>query len=183
MHETSLNQTIQDYLTGKEIELTSFEDIRQALAKMLVEEKGYPRENIKAKQKLSLSLENDKSFEILIDFIIYDPQKKPLMLLAFCPGEVASFVRQYIAVARLYDPFIPLVLVTDTKEAYLIQSADKKILQKGYYAIPTYSELADLAQKAPSFKLDAKKQKAETCLAHAYFALTAGCCNSGQCSK
>ncbi|WP_456325637.1 type I restriction enzyme HsdR N-terminal domain-containing protein [Desulfonauticus submarinus] len=183
MHEVSVNQTIKDYLTGKEIELTTFEDIRQALAKMLVEEKGYPKKYIVPKEQIELILE-DEIFPITLDFVVYDEQKNPLLLLAFCFGEIASFVRQYIAVARLHVPFIPLILLTDTKDAYLIQSGDKKVLQRGYFGIPTYQELKELAKKAPSFSLDEKKKKAETCLAHAYFALSGPCCSAtGTCDK
>ena len=102
MHEVSLQQTINDYITSEEIELSTYEDIRQALARILVEEKGYPKENIFPKVELDLDI-NQKPFTVSLDFIIKD-QGKPVLLLAFCAGEVSSYVRQYIAAARLFDP-------------------------------------------------------------------------------
>lgn len=176
MHEVSLNQVIKDYLTGKDIELTTYEDLRQSLAKMLVEEKGYPKERIFPKVKLSLALP-DCAYDVVLDFVVFDAAKKPLLLLAFCAGEVASFIRQYVAAARLFTPPIPLILVTDTKEAYLVQSSDKKVLSKGYFALPTYTELEKLAREAPLPKLTDKQKQKETCIAHAYFALSDSCCS------
>ena len=40
MHEVSLGQSIQDYLTGENLDMTTYEDLRQGLARLLVEEKG-----------------------------------------------------------------------------------------------------------------------------------------------
>ncbi len=42
MHEVSLGQSIRDYLTGEQVDATTYEDLRQALARLLVEERGYP---------------------------------------------------------------------------------------------------------------------------------------------
>ncbi|KUJ96547.1 MAG: hypothetical protein PWR24_653 [Desulfonauticus sp.] len=176
MHEISLNQVITDYLTGKEIELTTYEDLRQSLAKILVEEKGYPKKQIKPKVKLKIQLK-DCSYDIVLDFVVFNEENQPMLLLAFCAGEVASFVRQYVAAARLFTPPIPLVLVTDTKEAYLVQAKDKKVLEKGYFAIPTYEELKVLVQKAPLPNLEAVQREKESCVAHAYFALSDSCCS------
>ena len=49
MHEESLGNVIRDYLTGEELVETSYEEFRQALARMLVEEKGYPKDRLTPK--------------------------------------------------------------------------------------------------------------------------------------
>jgi hypothetical protein len=179
MHEVSLQQTINDYLTGEEIELTTYEDIRQALAKILVQEKGYPRENIfpKVELKLDIAEPGKKTFTITLDFIVKD-QEKPVMLLAFCAGEVSSYVRQYISVARLFEPPIPLVLVTDTNDARLVRTSDKKVLAQGFHSIPTWSELRKLCSNLPEIPpLAQEKKQKETRLAYAFFSLTEGNCS------
>lgn len=43
MHEVSLGATLRDYLTGQDVDHTTYEDLRQALARLLVEELGHPR--------------------------------------------------------------------------------------------------------------------------------------------
>jgi len=176
MHEVSLEQTIYDYITGKKIDLTTYEDIRQALAKILVEEKGYPKENIFPKVELNLDIAQ-KSYTITLDFIIKD-QGKPVLLLAFCPGEVSSYVRQYISAARLFDPPIPLIIVTDSKDARLVRSYDKKIIEQGFNSIPSWNELRALSSNVPEPELTPEKKLKEARLAYAYFSLTDGCCSS-----
>ena len=42
MHEVSLGATLRDYLTGQDVDHTTYEDLRQALARLLVEELGHP---------------------------------------------------------------------------------------------------------------------------------------------
>ena len=49
MHEVSLNRLITDYISGREIMDTTYEDLRQALARMLVEDKFYPRSSVRPK--------------------------------------------------------------------------------------------------------------------------------------
>jgi hypothetical protein len=176
MHEVSLQQTINDYITGEEIELSTYEDIRQALAKILVEEKGYPKENIFPKVELNLDI-NQKPFTVSLDFIIKD-QGKPVLLLAFCAGEVSSYVRQYISAARLFDPPIPLVVVTDSKDARLVRTSDKKIVAQGFNSIPRWNELRQLLSEIPEPTLTPEKKQKEARLAYAFFSLTDGCCTS-----
>lgn len=53
MHETSLGSVLRDYLTGESIDETTYEEFRQALARLLVEEKGYPRERLRPKVPLN----------------------------------------------------------------------------------------------------------------------------------
>jgi len=182
MHETSLGQTITDYLTGQQIENTTFEDIRQTLAQIMVEEKGYPKDKIQPKKTISIPT-TDGNLTITLDFVIYDDQNNPILLLTFVPGEVVSFIRQYIAAARLHQPVIPLVVITDTQNACLVQTADKKIIERGYFALPNYKELKQLAANAPVCKLNDKIKKAEICIANAYFSLSGPCTNSNQCTK
>lgn len=49
MHEVSLNRVITDYISGQEIMDTTYEDLRQALARMLVEDRKYPKAVIRPK--------------------------------------------------------------------------------------------------------------------------------------
>lgn len=70
MHETSLGNVIRDYLTGETITETTFEEFRQALARMLVEEKGYPRENIAAKTEVAFPVAG-QDYARMVDFAVY----------------------------------------------------------------------------------------------------------------
>ena len=177
MHEVSLNQVIQDYLTGEDIELTTYEDIRQALARILVEEKGYPPSNIKSKFPLDLNLK-DKHYTIVLDFVVYY-QGDPVFILAFCPGAIATYVTQYICAARIFpDKPVPYVLVTDSKDATLMETSTKKELCRGYTCIPHWHELVKMAENTQPFEISAERIQKDRRVAHAMFALSDGCCTT-----
>ncbi len=175
MHEVSLNQVITDYLSGEQIELTTYEDIRQAIARMLVEEKKYPVENIKSKYIIELDLEKDK-YTIQIDFVIYH-LGKPVLILAFCPGAVSTYITQYICLARIFPGSpVPYVIVTDSKDAALMDVKNKKEICRGYHCFPGWEELKTMAENAETFTIPEQRVEKEKRVAHAMFALSDGCC-------
>lgn len=177
MHEISLNQVITDYLTGKEIELTTYEDLRQALAKLMVEEKGYPREAIVSKYRLDLDI-GDKDYFIIVDFIVYY-NGKPVLVLGFCPGAVSTFITQYVSLARILpEGPAPYILVTDCNDAALVKTMDKKELCRGYHCIPTWEKLIELSDQAGETSFSADRIKKEQRVAYAMFALSDSCCSS-----
>lgn len=179
MHEVSLNQVITDYLTGKEIELTTYEDLRQALAKLMVEEKGYPIEAIVSKYRLDLDVGGKKYF-IIVDFLVYY-NGQPVMVLGFCPGAVSTFITQYVSLGRILpEGPAPYVVVTDSKDAALVRTMDKKELCRGYHCIPTWEKLIELSKQAPDTSFSTDRIKKEQRVAYAMFALSDSCCAS-QC--
>ncbi|MFW5731313.1 MAG: type I restriction enzyme HsdR N-terminal domain-containing protein [Desulfonatronovibrionaceae bacterium] len=177
MHEVSLNQVITDYITGKEIEMTTYEDLRQAIARLLVEEKGYPARSIIPKYPLELDL-GDKKYSISIDFVIFK-DRLPVLITAFCPGAVSTYITQYIALARLFpETSVPYVVVTDSKDAVLMETATRKEICRGYHCIPDWEELSRLAAQAPAPVLSRTRLEKEKRIAYAMFALSDGCCTS-----
>ena len=177
MHEISLNQVISDYLTGEDIELTTYEDIRQALARILVEEKGYPPESIVPKYRLSLDL-GDKHYDIVIDFVVYI-DKKPAFILGFCPGAVSTFITQYVCVARLFPGGpVPYAAITDFRDVALMRVQDKSELCRGYHCIPDWTGLKKMFSDFQGFTLSSERLNKEKRIAYAMFALSDGSCSS-----
>ena len=177
MHEVNLNQVITDYITGKEIQLTTYEDIRQALARLLVEEKGYPVENIFPKYEMNLDL-GDSEYQIIIDFVVFI-QDNPALILGFCPGAVSTFITQYVSVARLFPTGpVPFVLITDSKDAALMRVRDRTELCRGYQCIPSWQELGRMYQNSRELSFSKERLEKEKRIAHAMFALSDSCCTS-----
>jgi hypothetical protein len=180
MHETSLNQTIIDYITGDEIQDTTFEDLRQAIARILVKQRGYPRERLRTKEVLSYDIDG-RRFEKVLDLVAFDPRGKPLLLIMFCPGGLVSYIRQYVAAARLFAPGpIPFLVVTDSKEAKLVRCADEKILNEGFHAFPTWEELLGLGKTHAVEALDPDRMLKEQRILYAMNDLSGPCCK-GEC--
>ena len=115
MHEVKLGFKIKDYLSGKEIDATTYEDLRQNIVQMMVEEKGYPKENIRAKVLIAFEI-NGKKFSRTIDFAIYF-KEFPILIVMFCAGEIETYVRESLALARLIENGpASFALVTDTQK-------------------------------------------------------------------
>jgi hypothetical protein len=181
MHEVSLNRVITDYLTGQEITETTYEDLRQALAKLLVEDRKYPRENIRSKYILEYAI-NGELHSVTLDLAIFSPEGDPLLALVFCPGEVGTFVRESVAAARIHlsSPF-PLVIVTDSMDLQLVETRTAEVIGTGFNAVPRWDDLPALAQSHPCPMPGEDRLDKERRILAAYDGLGGPCCG-GECS-
>lgn len=176
MHEVSLNRTIKDYITGQEIEDTTYEDLRQALAKTLVEDKKYPKTAIHPKYILDLVVHGQKE-EAIIDLAVFSPDEQPLLALFFCPGAVGTFVRQSLAAARIHQPQpFALVAITDSQEIQVLATAKGELLGTGFHALPLWTNLETLAAQYPVASLDPERLEKEQRILMAYASLGGPCC-------
>ena len=175
MHEESLGTVIRDYLTGEELVETSYEEFRQALARLLVEEKGYPKERLTPKVGVCFPVDG-RDYTRMIDLLVRDPTGRPLLFVVFCSGEPGSYVRESLAAARVFqEGGVPLVLVTDTREAILLAAATGREIGRGLRAIPDWAGL--LAAEAPGPDLPPEALERERRILYAYSEfLENGCC-------
>lgn len=182
MHETSLGGTLRDYLSGDEIDETTFEEFRQLLAKLLVEEKGYPKEQIKAKVPIKYCIEGEE-FERPIDYVVYDEQGKPIFIIIFCAGEVGSFERETACAGRLIEGGpVPFALVTDTMDATLLEVATGDTVARSMDAVPDWNRLLKMVAEAKVKPLDEKQREMTTRVFHTYCGFIYGTCCSESCS-
>ncbi|MCL2463189.1 MAG: type I restriction enzyme HsdR N-terminal domain-containing protein [Defluviitaleaceae bacterium] len=180
MHEESLGTVIRDYLTGEELVETSYEQFRQALARMLAEEHGYPKEKLVPKVGVCIPVDG-RQYTRMVDLVALGPDGTPLLLIIFSSGEPGSYLRESLAAARLYVPPVPLTLVTDTKTAYLAATSSGEVLGSGMRAIPHYSELPGLARTHPALALSAAHADRERRILYAYSEMLSGGCCQGAC--
>jgi len=182
MHDISLGQSIRDYLTGEEVELTTYEDLRQGLARLLVEEKGYPRERLKPRCAVSLPIEG-REYVRIVDLAAFDETGKPLLLVLFCSGDPSTYQRECLAAARLFpEGPAALSIVTDTHEAVLLESARGTQLGAGMGAVPDWERLKDLAARHPAAALDAEHRDKEQRILYAYSESLYTCCSHATCA-
>ncbi len=182
MHETSLGGTLRDYLSGEEIEETTYEEFRQALARLLVEEKGYPRDRLRAKAELAYQVDGE-SFSRLVDLVACDPEDRPALLVVFSAGDVGSYERETVAAARLFPGGpVPLALVTDTMQASLLDTATGQTLATGMAAVPAWDELLARTRDVPRNPLTPLQRDRLTRIFHAYCGFLFGACCSESCT-
>lgn len=181
MHEVSLNRLITDYISGEEIMDTTYEDLRQALARMLVEDKKYPRVSVRPKYTLEYEVDGEMQ-QAVIDIAVFSEEGSPLLALFFCPGEIGTFIRESVAAARVHQPApFPLVAVTDSMDLVLVAAADEQEIGQGFYALPLWSALHERANEYAFESLAPDRLNRERRILYAYGGLGGPCCG-GECS-
>ena len=182
MHESSLGGTLRDYLTGEEIDETTFEEFRQLLARLLVEELGYPRERIKAKVPLKYAVEGEE-FERPLDYVVYDEKGRPIFIILFCAGDVGSFERETVCAGRLIEGGpVPFALITDTMEAALLDVCSGDVVARGMKAVPDWGRLKAMVAEAVIKPLTNEQREKQTRVFHTYCGFIYGTCCSESCS-
>ncbi|QGY41656.1 type I restriction endonuclease subunit R [Pseudodesulfovibrio cashew] len=182
MHEASLGGTLRDYLTGEEIDETTFEEFRQALARLLVEEKGYPKAQLKAKVPLTYCVEGEE-FERPLDLVVYDEDGRPMLVVVFCAGDVGSFERETVCAGRLIEGGpVAYALVTDTMDASLLDVRTGEVVARSMNAVPDYARLAEMVASAEIKPLTDEQREKQTRVFHTYCGFIYGTCCSESCS-
>lgn len=182
MHDISLGHTIEDYLTGEAVEATTYEDIRQALARLLVEERGWPAERLTPRYPVRATI-SEQQYTRVVDLAGFDEAGRPLILVLFAPGDVTTYERESLAAARLVENGpAPLVAVTDSRDAVLLATADGQRLEQGMHALPSPERAKELAAAHPVEPLDATRQCMESRILYAYSESLYDCCGGAACA-
>jgi len=181
MHEVSLGGMLTDYLTGQTIEETTYEEFRQALAKFLVVEKGYPRQGLKAKVPLIFQIDGQDTGRH-IDLVASDDAGRPIVLVIFCAGDVGSFERETVSCARLFPGGpVPIAIATDSIGASVLDTRTGDCTATGVRAIPTWEQALATNAKNPRTPLTDERRRKEERILHAYNGFLYGTCCSESC--
>ncbi len=181
MHETSLGGTIRDYLTGEDVPETTYEEVRQALARMLVQEHGYPKDRLASKVGVYVTVDNEPYCRVA-DLVLYNAEREPLLVMLFCSGDPGTYDRETVAAARLIEGGpAPLAIATDTRDAVLLDVRSGNILARGMDAIPHYRDLETLTKDRVTVPLEGKRRQAEERILYAYSEFLTSCCEGTCC--
>jgi len=185
MHEISLGGCISDYLTGEDVPRTTYEEVRQALARMLAEELGYPRERLRSKVGVRFTLDGDlagQEYCRVVDLAACDETGAPLLAVIFCSGMPGTYDRETVAAARLMPGGpAPLAVATDTKDAVLLSVADGEVLRRGMRALPRWEEVPGLAEGRRMAPLTGERLARERRILYAYSEFLTSCCEGTCC--
>ncbi len=178
MHEVKLGFKIKDYLSGSEIDATTYEDLRQDIVQMMVEKKGYPKDKIRSKVGIEFEIDNKKFFRT-IDFVVYF-KDLPVLVVIFCAGEIETYVRETLALARLIQGGpARFALVTDTQNFILCRAQDGEIIsQRPYESFPSWQELLKLLEKTPLFSIEKQRKQKEERILYAMSQISCECRDS-----
>lgn len=180
MHEVSLGGMLTDYLSGESIAETTYEEFRQALARLLVEDKGFPKESLRAKVPLVFQIDGEDTGRV-VDLVAYN-DGAPVLLLIFCAGDVGSFERETVSCARLFPGGpVPLAIATDSIGASVLDTATGQCLSTGARSIPTWAEVLAKSAATPRVPLTEERRRKEERILHAYNGFLYGTCCSESC--
>ncbi|MDR3631562.1 MAG: type I restriction enzyme HsdR N-terminal domain-containing protein [Desulfocapsaceae bacterium] len=128
--------TLADYLTGEELTDTDDERLRQTIYRMMVEIKGYDKNELIPRAYID-TLFSRCFVRSTIDLTV-TIQSLSFMIIRYGPGSLVSRERSALAAARVLhrEYRIPLAVVTNGREAELLDTATGKILGNGLSSIP-----------------------------------------------
>lgn len=161
--------TLSDYLTGEELTDTDDERIRQDLAKLMVEEKGYDREQLQTRLKIETLFA--KCFVTSTIELTVSLRQKQFMIIRYGPGSLVSRERAAIAAARVINAeyCIPLAVVTNGRDAELLDTRTGKILGYGVNSIPDRDTACEMLPKLEFLPpLDPERRERELRILNAF---------------
>ena len=132
--------TLLDYLTGEELTDTDDERIRQQISRMMIEELGYDKEDLEP--RLTIETLFTRHFVISTIDLTVTLQGKQTMIIRYGPGSLVSRERSALAAARVLNNAyrIPLAVVTNGRDATLLDTVTGKLIKTSMTAIPDKNE-------------------------------------------
>jgi hypothetical protein len=158
---------LEDFLTGKTVKDTHDERLRQGVARALVVEKGYQREEIRSGEKIPVSCNENRAL-VPLDFRLVLHQRTA-MIVKYGPGSILTRRRPALALSRLVAPYqVPFVVVTNGRDAEVLSGDSGRRLGEGLDAIPSKARLLRLAAVAGWAPLTGKQIEMESRILYAY---------------
>jgi hypothetical protein len=165
-HHLVLGELV-DFLTGDIITDTHDERYRQKVARFLVQNKGYTKEQIEPLRPLSIAVGKNRG-QIRIDFSIR-LKGKIAMIIKYGPGSLVTRYRPTLAMARLVEPYqVPIAVVTNGKDAHVLDGVKGNLISKGLISLPSAQQLVNLAGKASFSQISDKRTEMEARIVYCY---------------
>jgi len=129
--------TLKDFITGEELPDTDDERTRQDLSLMMVNERGYKKDELEPRRFIETLFTSQfvrSNIELTVKL-----GDKIFMIIRYAPGSLVTRERSVIAAARVLEKEyqIPLAVITNGQNAELLDTANGKVLATGMEAIPT----------------------------------------------
>ena len=119
----------------------------------------------------------------MVDFAI-KPADKAIAVIIFGPGLLVTRERSTLAAARLLENYeIPLAVITNGKEAEIMETGSGKIIARGLRAIPSKKEALIKAQDMIFEKVSEDRIEKERRILYVYDVLTERECVEFTCNR
>ncbi len=154
--------TLNDFVTGEELTDTDDERTRQDLARMMVEKLGYEKEDLEPRCFIETLFSTQfvrSNIELAISL---KEAGKKFLIIRYGAGSLVSRERSAIAAARVLEKEyqIPFAVVTNGRDAELLDTATGEVLATGMDAIPTKDRALEMLAGC-EFRVPAEGKKRE----------------------
>ena len=159
---------LSDYVTGRPTPDIGAEANRQAVERLLVDQKGYGRQEIEVGAAITVTIDGE-AYRSRVDLVVGIDGKR-LMAIKCAAGSLDSRQREIVAAARLLTPehTLPLAVASDGRSALVWDGVSGRQIGSGLAAIPDRAALAArFASRVPP-PLDEKRLARERIVFRSY---------------
>ena len=131
---------LNDFITGEVLPDTYDERYRQKIAKLLVKNSGFQKENILKDHRVVVTAGNQKAY-LNVDFLV-EFRNKIIIFIKFAPGSLVTRRLSSLALSRIIRPYqIPYVVITNGEDAEILDGNTGKIIKTGLENLPVITEV------------------------------------------
>jgi hypothetical protein len=179
-HHLILGKTV-DFITGETIVDTHDERARQKIARFLVEEKGYSKSDIEVRREIPLNVDGNRA-TAKVDFVIR-LDGRAFAIIIFGPGSLVTRERSTLAAARLVESYaVPFAVVTNGKDAEVMETKSGHVIAEGLEAIPSKEEALERIRTLTFEKVPEKRLEKEKRILYVFDVLAERECDEFTCS-
>ena len=159
---------LSDYVTGRPIPDIGAEANRQAVERLLVDEKGYGRQEIEVDAAIAVTIDGE-AYRSRVDLVV-GIDGKQLMAIKCAAGSLDSRQREIVAAARLLAPerTLALAVASDGRSALVWDGVSGRQIGSGLAAIPDRAALAARFASCDIPPLDEKRLARERVVFRSY---------------
>ena len=169
-----------DYVTGEPLVDTDDERYRQKLARLLIEERGFAKNELEMRRRIETLFA--KQFVVSKIDIVVSIAGQRVMVVRYGPGSLVTRERAAIAAARVLeeDQMIPLAVVTNGEDGELLNARTGKVLATGLEAIPTREAVLKMMPDLDFTPVVPQRREPELRILNAFDVEV--CCAGGPCA-
>jgi len=165
--EMKTEAILTDYVTGRTVADIGAEANRQATERLLVETKGYKKEEIEVDAPIAVDIDG-AIYRSRVDLVIRVEGRR-LMVIKCAAGSLDSRQREILAAARLLETRpVPLAAASDGRSAIVWDVHTGKALAEGHDAIPDRPTLIERCQDNDRPTLDESRRRREKIIFRSY---------------
>ncbi len=142
MTDINTVDTIVDYVTGREIPDVGSEGNRQQVERMLVEGKGYAKDEIEVDAPIEVAVRGEV-YRSKIDLLVR-VSGTPFLVIKCAAASLGSWEREILAAARLWGSVqVPLSMVSDGTAVIVLDTVSGRKIGEGWDAVPSRARAED----------------------------------------